>query len=90
MTIEEIIEEVKNVDNLLKEAVRASVLNGGVSPAFLQRKFAIGYSRAAKIIDKLVEFGFITQFNGEKMREIIITPELFETVFGEKFEIKKD
>lgn len=90
MKIEEIIEEIKNLDDLLKEAVRASIYNGGVSPAFLQRKFAIGYTRASKLIDYMLCFGFVNPRNGEKMCKIIITPELFEEIFGEKFETKKD
>ena len=90
MTIEEIIEELNNADNLLKEVVKYIIGYGSVSASVLQRKFAIGYSRAARIMDKLEELEFITEFSGEKRREIIITPELFEKVFGEKFETKKD
>ncbi|MBQ4541845.1 MAG: hypothetical protein IJA23_03220 [Clostridia bacterium] len=89
-TIEELIGEVKNVDNYFKEAVRYSIEYGGVSQSLLQRKFAMGYSRAARIIDRMEKFEFIKGFNNQKMREVIITPELFEKVFGEKFETKKD
>ena len=84
------VEEVKNCDGYFKDAVKLTIANGCVSAASLQRKFAIGYSRAARIIDALEDCGFVTPIDSEKRRNALITPEMFEEIFGEKFETNED
>ncbi len=45
------------------------------STSLLQRKFSIGYNRAAKIIDELEEYGVIGPQNGSKSREVYVKNE---------------
>lgn len=84
---EEIIEYLKsdNADELFKSAVKLVMHNGGASSSFLQRRFAIGYSRAAKLIDIMEAFGFVAPMNGEKYRKVLITPEMYKEYFSEDF-----
>ncbi|MBR7172711.1 MAG: hypothetical protein IKD36_02850 [Clostridia bacterium] len=81
------VEEMKNFDNYFKAAVMLTMCNGCVSAALLQRKFAIGYSRAARIVDAMEDCGFVAPLDSEKRRKALITPEKFEEIFGEKFEV---
>ena len=60
--------------------------NNGASTSYLQRRLAIGYSRAAKIIDQMTDKGYIAQANGSKQRKILITPEEFREQFGEEYD----
>ena len=50
------------------------------STSFIQRKFSVGYSRAARLMDALEENGIIGPANGSKPREILVqsTAEDFE------------
>jgi S-DNA-T family DNA segregation ATPase FtsK/SpoIIIE len=52
----------------VKEAVRKV---GKASTSFIQRKFGIGYARAAKLIDMLTDHGVITEADGSKPRVVI-------------------
>ncbi|MBP3581450.1 MAG: hypothetical protein J6J33_01710 [Clostridia bacterium] len=84
---EEIIEYLKsdNADELFKSAVKLVMHNGGASSSFLQRRLAIGYSRAAKLIDIMEVFEFVAPMNGEKYRKVLITSEMYKEYFGEDF-----
>jgi DNA segregation ATPase FtsK/SpoIIIE-like protein len=50
----------------------------GVSTSVLQRKFNVGYGRAAMFIDYLEHSGFISPYSGCKPRDVIATKELFD------------
>jgi S-DNA-T family DNA segregation ATPase FtsK/SpoIIIE len=45
------------------------------STSLLQRRFGIGYNRAARVIDQLESDGVIGPANGSKPREVYIKPE---------------
>jgi len=62
-------------DKLFLEAVYLSVRSGKISTSLIQRKLRIGYSRAAMFLDYMEEFGFISESNGSKPREVLITEE---------------
>lgn len=74
------------LDVFFKDALKIVMQNGGASTSYLQRRLAIGYSRAAKIIDQMTDKGYIAPANGSKQRKIIITPEEFKEQFGEDFD----
>lgn len=60
-------------DDELYEPVKAEVLTSKkASTSYIQRKFGIGYSRAAKLIDTLQERGVVGPPNGSKPREILV------------------
>ncbi len=72
-TPEEVEEE--ETDALFAEAVDLVVRTGQASISLLQRRFRIGYTRAARLIDDLERRGVVGQFEGSKPREILVTPE---------------
>lgn len=67
--------EEEETDALFFEAVDLVVRTGQASISLLQRRFRIGYTRAARLIDDLERRGVVGQFEGSKPREILITSE---------------
>ena len=63
------IDLLKN-DPLILEAARLVVFHQQGSTSLIQRKLAIGYNRAGRIIDQLEEFGIVSPFNGISSREV--------------------
>ena len=69
--------EVKTVeeeydDPLYNDIVEFVVTTGKASASLLQRRFKLGYNRAARIIDLLEERGIIGPQNGSKPREVLV------------------
>ena len=62
-------------DPLYNEIVEYVINAGKVSASLLQRKYRLGYNRAARIIDLLEERGIIGPQNGSKPREVLIKKE---------------
>ena len=59
-------------DPLYNEIVDFAVQTGKISASLIQRRFRLGYNRAARIIDLLEERGIIGPVNGSKPREVLI------------------
>ena len=59
-------------DPLYNEIVQFVVQTQKASASLLQRKFKLGYNRAARIIDLLEERGIIGAQNGSKPREVLV------------------
>lgn len=59
-------------DELLEEARDLVVKAGKASASYLQRRFKIGYARAARILDLLEERGIVGPADGAKPREVYI------------------
>jgi len=60
-------------DELLEEAVRMVLETGQASVSMLQRKFRVGYTRAARLIDTMEEMKIIGPNIGSKARDILMT-----------------
>lgn len=60
-------------DDLFEEVVAEVMRSKKASTSLLQRKFSIGYARAARLMDLLEEAGMIGPANGAKPREVYIT-----------------
>lgn len=58
-------------DPLLEEAKRLIIQTGKASASYLQRRFRIGYARAASLLDALEQLGIIGPADGAKPREIL-------------------
>lgn len=63
----------EEVDELLNEAINIVVEYGQASTSFIQRKFRIGFNRASRIMDQLEERGIISEKDGSRPRQILIT-----------------
>ena len=59
-------------DELLPEAKEMIIQAGRASASYLQRRFRIGYARAARLLDLLEEEGVVGPADGSKPREILV------------------
>jgi S-DNA-T family DNA segregation ATPase FtsK/SpoIIIE len=59
-------------DPLYNDIVEFVVTTGKASASLLQRRFKLGYNRAARVIDLLEERGIIGPMNGSKPREVLV------------------
>jgi len=50
------------------------------SVSMLQRRFSIGYNRAARMVDEMENKGIVGASEGSKPRKVLITPEQLETI----------
>ena len=57
---------------LYNEIVEFVVTQGKASASLLQRKFRLGYNRAARAIDLLEDRGIVGPQNGSKPREVLV------------------
>ena len=68
-------EEEEATDEMFDKCVEVVLEMGRASTSLLQRKLALGYTRAAKIIDMMERKGIVGPANGAKPREIYYTLE---------------
>lgn len=59
-------------DPLYNDIVNFAIDFGKISASLIQRKYRIGYNRAARIVDLLEERGIIGPQNGSKPREVLV------------------
>ena len=64
-----------SMDSLYDEVIEFVVAQQKASTSLLQRRFGIGYNRAARLIDTLEDRGIIGPSNGSKPREVFRKPE---------------
>jgi len=69
-------------DPLLEEARDLVIRMGKASASYLQRRFRIGYARAASLLDMLEQEGIIGPADGAKPREVLIKREKEEKDLG--------
>ncbi|MDF2986565.1 MAG: ftsK [Eubacterium sp.] len=60
-------------DELLNQAIDMVVEAGQASVSLVQRKFKVGYSRAARIIDQMEARNIVGRFEGSKPRQVLIS-----------------
>ena len=65
--------EHEEEDDLLNEVIAFVVTQNHASTSLLQRRFRIGYNRAARLIDTLQNKGIVSAQNGSKPREVLVT-----------------
>ncbi|MGN8645837.1 DNA translocase FtsK [Gracilibacillus sp. HCP3S3_G5_1] len=73
---EQLIQQVsasEDTDALYEEAVEFVLDYNGASASLLQRRFKIGYNRAARLIDMMEDNGIISGQNGSKQREVLVS-----------------
>jgi S-DNA-T family DNA segregation ATPase FtsK/SpoIIIE len=65
--------DLRKRDNMFDEAAKLVVMHQQGSTSLIQRKLAIGYNRAGRIIDQLEAAGIVGPFEGSKARDVLIT-----------------
>lgn len=75
-----------DMDELLPLALKSAIDCGQASATMIRRKFAIGYPRAARIIDQMEAAGYISTADGVKGRTVYTTMEEFREIFGDQYD----
>ncbi len=70
-------------DILFKDAGRFLIESEKGSIGSIQRKFKVGFNRAARIMDQLEEAGLVGPEEGTKPRKVLMSPEEFEQYLEE-------
>ncbi|MFQ6003428.1 MAG: DNA translocase FtsK, partial [Candidatus Zixiibacteriota bacterium] len=72
-------EEKEKDEDLFRQAVELVIRHKQGSVSLLQRRLAIGYQRAARLIDQLEEEGIVGPYDGSKAREVLVDDTYLET-----------
>ncbi|MBC2099352.1 DNA translocase FtsK [Listeria booriae] len=67
-------------DDLFDEACDFVLSQNGASTSLLQRHFRIGYNRAARLMESLEQHNIVSETNGSRPRDVIITREQLEKI----------
>ncbi|MGA4719072.1 DNA translocase FtsK [Fictibacillus nanhaiensis] len=81
-TREELIQHQQTTeveDELFEEACYYVIEVGAASSSSLQRRFRIGYNRAARLVDMMESFGLVSETMGSKPRHVLLTQEELES-----------
>ncbi|OMC92281.1 DNA translocase FtsK [Viridibacillus arenosi] len=79
-------EAIEEQDELFEEACRHICEQGTVSTSSLQRKFHIGYNRAARLVDMMEAQGFISESKGTKPRDVFLKTQDLENLFNNGYD----
>jgi len=71
------LEDLAEKDELYEKALELILLTGQASASYLQRKFKLGYARAARIIDQMEQEGIVGPSEGSKPREFLVDPQTY-------------
>ena len=72
-----------SVEAVYIEALRHVVSIGQASISMIQRRCSVGYPKAGKIIEWMENMGYISAFDGAKARKVLLSPEEFESKYGD-------
>ncbi|RDY24735.1 DNA translocase FtsK [Romboutsia maritimum] len=70
-------------DEFLKDAIEFVVESGQASASMLQRKFKIGFNRAARLIDSMQERNIVGPSEGSKPRKVLVSKQDIQDLEGE-------
>ncbi len=65
-------EDIEESDELFTEALKIVEQSKKASASYLQRRLSIGYNRAARIIERMEELGYVGPQQGSKPREVMV------------------
>jgi len=60
-------------DPMLKSAIELAIDSGKISTSLIQRRMSLGYGRAAKLIDRMEQLGYVSAPDGSKPRDVLIS-----------------
>ncbi|MGI6258004.1 MAG: DNA translocase FtsK 4TM domain-containing protein [Anaerovoracaceae bacterium] len=72
-------------DELLPDAIETVISAGQASVSMIQRRFRVGYNRAARIIDMMEARGIIGPQDGSRPRQVLISEDRWEEMKNEGF-----
>lgn len=64
-------------DPMLRPAIELAIECGKISTSLIQRRLSLGYGRAAKLIDRMEQLGYVSPQDGQKPREVLITKQMY-------------
>lgn len=70
-------------DVLMPQVLKAVIEAGHASISMIQRKFLVGFPRAARIIDQMEMAGYISPSDGTKTRSVYMTMDEYNNLYGE-------
>ncbi len=71
------------IDPLAQRIMAHAIRSKQISTSVIQRRFSIGYARAARIIDSMEDSGYIGPSTGNnKPRDVLMTAEQYKEIFG--------
>lgn len=76
-----------DADELLPKAVAIVLEYGQASISMIQRRLRVGYARAARLVDEMEQRNIVSPFEGSKARNVLITWDIYEDMFGPREEI---
>ena len=68
--------DMQHLDPMFEDAARLIVMSQSGSTSLIQRKFAIGYNRAGRLMDQLEKAGIVGAAHGSKPREVLVQDEV--------------
>ena len=78
--------EPTNLDiSLVAKVIKYCFSIDNISISKIQRAFKIGFLKAADIIDYLEDKGYLSELNYNKKRELLITKEEYNEIYGDKY-----
>ncbi|SDB81196.1 DNA translocase FtsK [Shouchella lonarensis] len=77
--------EEEQTDPLFSEVAHFVVSHGNTSASSIQRRFRVGYNRAARLVEMLEMRGIVSEAMGSKPRTVLITEEQLHEELGEDF-----
>ncbi len=73
-------------DEFLEQAIEFVIASRQASASLLQRKFRVGYNRAARLIDSMEERGIVGPTMGSKPREVLMSADEYDNLYDEEEE----
>jgi len=70
----------EEADDLLADAIEMVIEMQQASASMIQRKFRVGYNRAARMVDMMEERGIVSPADGSRPRNVLLTKEEFEAL----------
>ncbi len=73
-------------DPVLKDALKIFIQNKQASGSMISRRYSVGFNRAGRIMDQMERAGFIGPQEGSKPRQVLITMDEYNAIFGDEEE----
>lgn len=77
-------EGIAEDDELFADAARLIVESGEASISRVQRRFRVGYARAARLIDTMEVLGIVGPSEGSKARKVLVSESELENMLGDR------